>query len=640
MPTLARSGHDSGFFVSLAAIAASLALSAGTAHADTEDQTGLAPADQARAHSLDPVVVTAQTLSGPQEAPSQGSLLATQPQSIVSAQFIQNNDSPAVNYTDIMKLMPSVWTVDPNGPGLMENQATSIRGFQDGQFNVTFDGIPWGDSNDFTHHSTSYFVAQDIANVIVDRGPGNAATVGDATFGGTVYVQSDDPRKETAITTNLSAGSFNTYVAGVRFDTGEMSQYGNTRAFISIKTISSNGYLSNANIERSNEFFKLISPLNDSTELTLVSNLNKVRQNPPIGAAQAQIAAFGANYAYNASPYSQAYYGYNQDKITTDYEYIGLTSRFFGFTLDNKVYTYAYYHDGLNGADPNGQLPNGTVPAGDVPNVTYNADGTTNVGHVPGQELTNNYRSVGDIIRMSHGLGPGDVQFGAWFDHQTNVRALYDVDFTDNSAYNFDLSVPPGGLAQAAYTDRLMNDALFTRQAYLQYQWHVITDLDVTGGIKYVNFQRVLDAPVNQGTELPIDYSKTWTRDLASIDAHYKIADNWSVYAVCPRVPRTQLEYAVCGKSQPQYPGPAKHDQCAARYHLGRTDIQRLGRHLHHQFQQRARISLHRLRRRPIYGFLQSRRRQVQGRRSGGYLRPGRRLQYLRQLYIQHRAPE
>jgi iron complex outermembrane receptor protein len=49
--------------------------------------------------------------------------------------------------------------------------------------------------------------------------------------------------------------------------------------------------------------------------------------------------------------------------------------------------------------------------------------------------------------------------------------------------------------------------------------------------VKYVNFERVIVSPVNQGTELPLDYSQTWTRDLPSVDAHYKLADNWSAYA-------------------------------------------------------------------------------------------------------------
>src|SRR6202051_1109183 len=169
------------------------------AHSDVAED-----GDQTRARSLDPVLVTAQALHGPQSAPSQGSLVATQPQSIVGAEFIQNNDAPAANYTDIIKFTPSVWTVDPNGPGLMENLGTSIRGFQDGQFKVTLAGIPWFDPNDFTHHSTSYFMSMDLANVVVDRGPGNAGTFGNATFGGTVYMQSADPKKTMGLTTPLS----------------------------------------------------------------------------------------------------------------------------------------------------------------------------------------------------------------------------------------------------------------------------------------------------------------------------------------------------------------------------------------------------------------------------------------------------
>ena len=297
-------------------------------------------------------------------------------------------------------------------------------------------------------------------------------------------------------------------------------------------TMSSDGYLTNANLERSNAFVKIVSPINDSTDLTVASNLNKLRQNPPLGSTPNQLAAFGVNYGYNTNQNSQSYYGYNLDSITTDYEYIGLTSKVSGWTFDNKLYTYAYYHDGLNGLDTGGSLPNGGVDVGDVPNGTVNANGTVNPSNVPGQQLTNNYRSVGDILRVSRNLGPGDLQFGAWYDHQTNYRALYEVDFTNNSAFNYDLGTPPpGALAQAAYTDRLMDDQLFTRQVYGQYVWHVFSALDVTGGVKYVNFERNLQASVNQKTQLPLDYSHTWTRDLPSLDVHYKLANNWSAYA-------------------------------------------------------------------------------------------------------------
>jgi iron complex outermembrane receptor protein len=510
-------------------LGASLLIFSQLAQADADDTT-----DQ-RARSLDPVLVTAQRLQGPQLSPSQGSLVATQPQSIVGADFIQLNDAPEANYTDIIKFTPSVWSVDPNGPGLMENLNLSIRGFQDGQFNVTFDGIPWGDSNDFTHHSTSYFMAQDIGNVIVDRGPGNAGTLGDATFGGTVYVQSADPKREQGLTTLLSFGSFNTHVEGVRYDTGEISEWGGTRAFISLKDMASDGYLTNSNLDRSNAFVKVIQPITDGTDLTFVTNLNKVRQNPPIGATPNQMAAYGSNYGYNSDPNSQGYFGYNLDRITTDYEYLGLNSRVSEWTFDNKLYTYAYYHDGFNGEDTGGSLPNGGIDTGDIPNGTFNADGSANPNNVPGQRLTNNYRSVGDIFRVSRDLGPGNVQVGAWYDHQTNLRALYEVDMSANQGFNYDDPfgpLAPGASPLLAYTDRLMDDQLFTKQLYLQYEWHVVNDLDVTGGVKHVSFERDLNAPVNQKSGLPVnDYEITWTRNLESLDAHYKLAENWSLYA-------------------------------------------------------------------------------------------------------------
>jgi len=488
--------------------------------------------DRNRDTSLDPVLVTAQALKGPQGVVSQGSLVATQPQSIIGGDFIQLNDAPSANYTDIIKFSPSVWTVDPNGPGLMENLGTSIRGFQDGQFNVTLDGIPWGDSNDFTHHSTSYYMAQDLANVIVDRGPGNAGTLGDATFGGTVYMQTADPKKELGLQTWLSYGSFSTHLEGVRLDTGEVSQWGGMRAYISLKSVSSLGYLSNANLDRSNAFVKVIQPVNDSTDITFAANLNKLRQNPPIGATPNQIAQYGSNYAYNRDPTSQGYFGFNLDVITTDYEYIGLNSKIAGWTIDNKLYTYAYYHDGYNGLDTGGSLPNGVIDAGDTPNGTVNANGTINPNNVPGQQLTNNYRSVGDIFRLSHDFGPGNAQFGAWYDHQTNFRRLYEIDFTNNNGFNYDNSVPAGALPEAAYVDRLQYNQLFSKQVYGQYQWHVVQDFDVTAGVKHVSFERDLVSPVNQKTQLPVsNYEYTWTRNLASVDAHYKIAEGWAVYA-------------------------------------------------------------------------------------------------------------
>ncbi|WP_297478465.1 TonB-dependent receptor plug domain-containing protein [Ferrovum sp.] len=131
------------------------------------------------------------------EAPGSMSINATEPVFNINQHYIEENAAPGANYSDIISILPSVTSVDPNGPGGMENQALTLRGFQDGQYNVTFDGIPWGDSNDFTHHTTSYFMEQDLAGVKVDLGPGDASNIGYSTFGGTIALSSKLPQNQT-----------------------------------------------------------------------------------------------------------------------------------------------------------------------------------------------------------------------------------------------------------------------------------------------------------------------------------------------------------------------------------------------------------------------------------------------------------
>lgn len=129
-----------------------------------------------------PTVVVSGTLddkdSAVTQAPTLTPLDVIQPTSVLSQYYIEHNVAPSANYDDVVKIAPSVYVVSPNGPGLAEAQGMSIRGFADGFFNVTFDGIPWGDSNDFTHHSTSYYMGHDLGSIAVDRGPGTAATLG------------------------------------------------------------------------------------------------------------------------------------------------------------------------------------------------------------------------------------------------------------------------------------------------------------------------------------------------------------------------------------------------------------------------------------------------------------------------------
>ena len=122
-------------------------------------------------------------------APSQGSLTARSAQSLISNEYIRNYTSPISDYSQVLQMAPGTFSVSANGPGLGDTK-TFFRGFKDGYYSMTFDGIPFNDTNDPTHHSWVFFPAQTIGSTVFDRSPGSAASIGPSTFGGSVNLLS------------------------------------------------------------------------------------------------------------------------------------------------------------------------------------------------------------------------------------------------------------------------------------------------------------------------------------------------------------------------------------------------------------------------------------------------------------------
>jgi iron complex outermembrane receptor protein len=482
-------------------------------------------AGRAQAQSqVDSLTVTAARDSATIVAPSQAPLEAVQPTSVLSQRFIQNDIGATSNYDDIVKISPSVNSVGPNGPGLMENQSLTIRGFQDGQYNLTIDGIAWGDSNDFTHHTTSYVMGHDLGQVDVDRGPGTASTLGDATFGGTIAMNTKDPSLHSAAEAYGSVGSFNTYLAGGEFDTGSMAALGGARGLFDIEHLTSDGALTNMGQERTNLFAKMVMPVSDNTTITAAAMYNQLHQYVGLGATEAQYATLGYNYGLNRDPTSQAYFGYNQDKITTDLAYVDVKSDLGGgLIVDNKIYSYAYYHFADNGYDPNGETPNGTYYG---------------LNHVPGQVLNNDYVSYGDMARLSKDFGFVVARTGFWYDHQVNSRALFDVDFTKGGMT--DIAQPNGGYPPALGAlspnaipgvERQQQNTLDTFQPYVEFDFKPLPGLTITPGVKDADFSRTIASPVNQSTYQPLYFSKTYNAVLPSVAAHYDVSSTLTTYA-------------------------------------------------------------------------------------------------------------
>jgi len=104
-----------------------------------------AAAPTGEALRLEDLEVTAPRNSALTQAPTDSNLQARQPQSILTLQYISNNVAPTADYATIVSIAPSVANIETNGPGLSEAKHTTIRGIDDGGYNVTFDGIPFGD---------------------------------------------------------------------------------------------------------------------------------------------------------------------------------------------------------------------------------------------------------------------------------------------------------------------------------------------------------------------------------------------------------------------------------------------------------------------------------------------------------------
>ena len=161
------------------------------------DRTSAQPAPheppiQVAADVVPETVVITGTLFNPDVAPAKASLNTTEPQTIINRSYIEDSVPPTADYVTILAITPSLTGADINGPGLSDgNVKNTLRGLPDGQYGMTFDGIPFGDTNGPTHHSASYFPATTIGAIEVERGPGNAGNLGPATFGGSINLYSE-----------------------------------------------------------------------------------------------------------------------------------------------------------------------------------------------------------------------------------------------------------------------------------------------------------------------------------------------------------------------------------------------------------------------------------------------------------------
>ena len=141
--------------------------------------------------------------------PGDAKLESRMPQTYVSQEYLDNFAAPTARFVEAVAFTPSVFGVSQNGPGLNDNKV-SVRGFNNNQFTMNFDGIPINDTNGVSYHSTIWAPAQFLGGAGIDRSPGLASTFGPANYGGTFNFYSKETLSEKGATLYGSIGTWGT----------------------------------------------------------------------------------------------------------------------------------------------------------------------------------------------------------------------------------------------------------------------------------------------------------------------------------------------------------------------------------------------------------------------------------------------
>ena len=536
------------------------ALSLGTQNARAADLA----ADNAR-DPIETVVVTG-TKFNPDVAPAKASLATTEPQTIINRSYMEDSVAATSDYTTLLAIVPSLTGLSINGPGLSDgNVKNTLRGMPDGNFGISYDGIPFGDTNGPTHHSESYFPGSTIGSAVVDRGPGNAGTIGASTYGGTISLFSETLTDDFQARQAATYGSWNTWNINTNLQSGNLDVLGkNTRILVNFQDTGSDGYLTLQTTHHDNELVKIETDIAPNWTLTLFANRNWLGQvvNDNNGATPAQVVTYGKQYALqNTNPNLPNYNLYNPEHKTTDMDYVRLRGDINSKVhLDDQAYTYAYINKSVSTTNVTQTMAN--IPAGPFQTsglvskkYTTVVNGVGSTTDIPGYTKLNAYRVWGNTLRFTvdYELGSvtGQVRTGLWIEAAATERERYYFDVTkcngcdafglEKSGIYADQNTTSGtvfnGVSGVGYFE---HTGWNQYEPFLELEIRPIEDLTITPGVKYVEWNHTITPnslvkgkpPTVYDATTPINpTSFTTTRTLPFATVNYKILPNWSVYA-------------------------------------------------------------------------------------------------------------
>src|SRR5579863_4146341 len=403
------------------------------------------------------ITVQETVLMAAESAPLGNTLDATSAKTEISNAVISNFMAPVADFAEVIQQAPNAFSLNPNGIGLGQGKSF-FRGFADGQYTLTFDGIPFEDTNSPTHHSWASFPRQWISSTDFDRSPGQPHDFGPTNFGGSINMKSPELKPDPDIRGTISYGSFNTKLYSLDVDSGLFGPGKKDAVLANINAMTSDGYQTYNYQQRDAGYGKYQHRFSDHSSLSLYGGVVDIWNNTPntTNPTRAQVAQFGDNYLLDSTPLlangtpDPYYYGYNTYHVQTDFEYASYhTDIDGGWKFDTKAYTTRYW------------------------NKQFYQNGSTvslTTAKPSGVDKLNGYRHAGDTAILSKESKWGIFRVGGWYDW----------------AYTDRYQVPSNILTQADTPFGNFHEKFETQsyQPFAEFEWHATRRLAITAGIK------------------------------------------------------------------------------------------------------------------------------------------------------------
>ena len=476
------------------------------------------------------VTVQERVLLAADTAPEGNTLDTTSAKTEITSAVIQNFMAPVADFAEVIQQAPGAFSTNPNGIGLGQGKSF-FRGFADGQYTLTFDGIPFEDTNSPTHHSWASFPSQWISSADFDRSPGQASDFGPTNFGGSINLKSPELQADPDIRGTFSYGSFNTKLYSVDIESGLFGKLKKDAVLFNINALTSDGYQTYNYQQRDAGYGKYQHRFSDRTSLSLYGGVVDIWNNTPntTTPSRAQVAQYGVNYLQDNTPLlangtpDPYYYGYNTYHVQTDFEYAAFTSDLGnGWKFDTKAYTTRYWNKQFyqNGATVN-----------------------LTAAKPSGVDKLNGYRHAGDTAIVTKESKWGIFRTGAWYDW----------------AYTDRYQIPSNILTQVDVPFGNFHEHFITQsfQPFAEFEWHATRRLAITAGIKSADYNMVLNqyqdaktvlclggvlttfpstagiwagAPDCVGGAAFVTHKINYNNWLPTLTARYRVWRQWSVY--------------------------------------------------------------------------------------------------------------